>query len=87
MTVISISWYLCALFTVALVAESAITVAPGGESVVRMFMGAWAALAIIFAVVAVTFRWLHVPGPKWLVRVFLGVAVVATVVVGLLVVG
>jgi hypothetical protein len=78
---------LCALFTVALAVESAITVAPGGESAVRLLMGLSAALAATFATVAVTFKRLRVPEPKWLVRVFLGVALVATVVVVLTVVG
>ena len=87
MTVTSISWYLCVLFVVALAAASAVTVAPGGEMMVRMFMGLWAALAVTFAAVAVTFKRLRVPEPKWLVRVFLGAAVLATAVVTMMVVG
>jgi hypothetical protein len=87
MTVINISWYMCVLFAVALAAESAVTVAPGGEMMVRMLMGLWAALAVVFAAVAVTVRWLHVPEPKWLARAFVGVAVVATVIVVVMVVG
>jgi len=76
-TVINISWYLCALFVFALVVESAITVAPGGATVIHVLMGAWAGLAFLFAAVAVAFRWFRLPEPKWLVRVFLGVATVA----------
>jgi hypothetical protein len=87
MTVIKISWYLCALFVLALVAESAITVAPPGATVIHVLMGAWAGSALLFAAVAVAFRWFRLPEPKWLVRVFLGVAVVATVAVLLLTVG
>jgi uncharacterized membrane protein YhaH (DUF805 family) len=53
----------------------------------RMLMGAMAALAVIFAAVAVTFRRLHVVEPRWWVRVFLGMAVMATVVVVVMVLG
>ncbi len=87
MTVTKISWYLCTLFILALVAESAITVAPGGATVIHVLMGAWGALAFLFAAVAVAFSWFRLPEPKWLVRVFLGVAVVATAGVLLLTVG
>ncbi len=87
MTVVNISWYLCILFVVALAAESAVTVAPGGETMVRMLMGLWAALAVTFAAVAVIVKRLHIPEPKWLVRVFLGMAVVATLVVVAMVLG
>jgi len=87
MTVINLSWYLCVLSVIALTAESAITVAPGGEAVVRTLMGALAASAVLFAVVAVTFWRLHVSQPQWLVRVFQGVALLATVALLLMVVG
>jgi hypothetical protein len=87
MTVINISWYLCLLFIVALVAESAITVAPGGEVGARILMGTWAGLAVLFATVAVTFSRLRLSEPRWLVRAFQGVALVATVAVILMVVG
>jgi hypothetical protein len=80
MTVIKISWYLCILFIVALVVESAITVAPGGAAVVHFLMGAWTTLAVLFAAVASSFRWFRVPEPKWLLRIVQGVAVVLTVV-------
>jgi hypothetical protein len=79
---------------VALAVESAVTVAPDGEAMARLLMGLWAALAVTFAAlavtfaaVAVTFRRLHVPEPKCLVRAFLGLAVAATLVVVLMVVG
>jgi hypothetical protein len=87
MTVINISWYLCVLFIVALVAESEVTVAPGGESGIRLLMGTWTGLAVLFAAVAVMFRRLLISEPKWLVRVFQGVALVATLLVILMVVG
>ena len=87
MTIINISWYLCVLFVIALVAESTITVAPGGATVIHLLMGAWAGLAVLFAAVAVASRWFRIPEPKWLVRVFQGVAVLATIAVLLMVVG
>jgi hypothetical protein len=52
-----------------------------------MVLGLWAALAVTFVAVAVTFKWIRVPEPKWLVRVFIAVAVVATAVVAMMVVG
>ena len=87
MTVTNISWYLCALFVVALVGSSAITVAPGGETMLRVLMGIWAALAVLFAVIAVAFRRFRAAEPKWLVRVFQGMAALATVAVVLFAVG
>ena len=87
MTIINISWYLCVLFIMALVAESAVTVAPDGATVIHLLMGAWEGLAVLFAAVAVAFKWFCIPEPKWLVRVFEGVAVLATVAVLLMVVG
>jgi hypothetical protein len=87
MTVTKISWYLCALFIMALVAESAITAAPGGATVIHVLLWAWAGLAVLFAAIAVTFKWFRFSEPKWLVRVFLGVAALATVAVLLLTVG
>jgi uncharacterized membrane protein YhaH (DUF805 family) len=87
MTVIRLSWYLCLLFIVALAADSAITFTPGGEAMVRTAMGALAVLATVFAVIAVAFRRMRQPEPKWLVRVFQAVALAATVVVAMMVVG
>ena len=79
--VVHISWYLCVLFLFGLLMQSAISVAPGGEVLVYSLMGTSAALAVIFAALAVTFMRLGVPGPRWLVRTLHGVAVVATVLV------
>jgi hypothetical protein len=87
MTVIKLSWYTCVLFVIALVVESMVTVAPSGETAARLLMGLWAALAATFAAIAVTFRWLRLSEPRWLVRAFVGVAVVATVIVAMMVVG
>jgi hypothetical protein len=47
MTVVNISWNLCVLFAVALIASSAITVAPGGQAWMRLEMGMWLALTAI----------------------------------------
>jgi hypothetical protein len=87
MTITKISWYLCVLFVLALVAESAITVAPSGATVIHVLMGAWAGLAVLFAAVAVSVSIFRFPEPKWLVRVFLGVAALATIAVFVMVVG
>ena len=87
MTVSNMSWYLSVLFVVALVAESAITVAPGGEAFVRMLMGLWAGAAVLFAAVAIALRWFRVLEPEWLVRVFQGLALLVTLFVILMVVG
>ena len=81
MTVINLSWYLCVLFAVALAISSAITVAPGGQAWMRLEMGIWLTLSILFAAVAVIFKWFRVPQPKWLLRLFQGLAVLATLVV------
>ena len=79
MTIIHVSWYLCVLFIVVVGAESAMTVEPG----LLMFKitGIWLALSILFAAVAIIFRWFRVPQPKWLLRLFQGLAVLATLVV------
>ena len=87
MTIPILSWYLCLLFAVALAVSSTITVAPGGQAWLRLEMGIWLALSILFAAVAVAFRLFHAPQPRWLLRTFQGIAVVATLVVFLMVVG
>ncbi len=87
MTATHVSWYLCLLFAVALVVSPAITVAPGGQAWMRVEMATWLALSVLFAVIAVAFRVFHVPQPKWLLWLFQGFAVLATLVVVLMVVG
>lgn len=87
MTIPVLSWYLCVLFAVALTVSSAITVAPGGQVWMRLEMGTWLALSILFAAVAVIFKCFRVPQPKWLLRLFQVLAVLATLVVFLMVVG
>jgi hypothetical protein len=87
MTVPILSWYLCVLFIVAVVAESAVTVAPGGQAGMWLEMGIWLALSILFAAVAIIFKRFRIPQPKWLLRLFQGFTVLATVVVLLMVVG
>ena len=82
MTVINISLYLCVLF--ALAVSSAITAALGGQAWMRLEMRMWLALSILVAVVAIVFRWFRVPQPKWLLRLFQGLAVLATLVVFLM---
>ena len=87
MTVINLSWYLCVLFAVALAVSSAITVAPGGQAWMRLEMGIWLALSILFGAVAVIFKWFHVPQSKWLLWLFQGLAVLATLVVFMMIGG
>ena len=79
MTVINLSWYLCVLFAVALAISSAITFAPG--VLAFKITGIWLALSILFAAVAIVFRRFRVPQPKWLLRLFQVMAVLATLVV------
>lgn len=87
MTLQHLSWYLCVLCVVALVAGSAMTVAPGGETVQRILLGTEAGLAILFAAVAVAPSRFHVRGPKWLLRVVQGFAILATLLVLMITVG
>src|SRR5690349_16036542 len=70
MTIPNLSWYLCILFAVALAFSSAITVAPGGQAWMRWEMGIWVALSILFAAVAIIFRWFRAPQPGWLLWLF-----------------
>ncbi len=87
MTVINVSWYLCFLFTVTLAVSSAISVVHGRESEMRLLMGTYLALSILFAVVAIVFRRFSIRQPKWLLRLFQAFAVLATLVVLMLVGG
>ena len=87
MTITHVSWYLCLLFFVALAVSSAITVAPGGQVWMRAELATWLALSVLFAVVAVAIRLLHIPQPRWLLRTLQCFAVLATVVVALMVGG
>jgi len=87
MTILSISWYLCVLFSVALVGESVVTVAPGGEIMNRILMGATGGLAVLFAAIAVSFSRFRLSQPPWLVRTFQGFAVLATLAVVTMILG
>jgi hypothetical protein len=51
----------------------------GGATAIHFLMGAWAGLAVLLAAVAITFRWFGFSEPKWLLRVFQGVALLATI--------
>ncbi len=53
----------------------------------RLEMGIWLALSILFAAVAIISKWFRIPQPKWLLWLFQGFAVLATLVVFLMVVG
>jgi len=85
MTIPNLSWYLCVLFIVALIVESAMTVEPG--LLAFKITGIWLALSILFAAVAIVFKRFRFPQPRWLLRLFQILAVLATLVVFLIVVG
>ncbi len=53
----------------------------------RLEMGIWLALSILFAAVAIILRLRHIPQPKWLLRLFQSLAVLATVVVFMMISG
>ena len=77
----SICWYLCGLFLFALLATSAITVAPGGEHFFAGLMLFNALCSVVCAGLALILRRNESPPPRWLFRVFQGFAVVATILV------
>jgi hypothetical protein len=87
MTISNVSWYICCTFVLAVMVESAVESAPGHGASPHILMVATAALAILFAAVAILFRLRRLPQPKWLVRVFHGIAVAATLVVVLMIGG
>jgi hypothetical protein len=87
MKVIIISWYLCMLFFVALLAESAVTVAPGGESLQKAIIAVLAVLLIGSGAMALAFMRWGVPQTRWLPKVLLGAACGSTLMVLLFVVG
>ncbi len=87
MAVITLSWYLCVLFAGALIISSAITVVSDGQAWMRLEMGIWLALSILFAAVAIIFKSFRVPQPKWLLRLFQVFAVLTTLVVFMMVCG
>jgi hypothetical protein len=68
MTIPILSWYLCVLFAVALISGSVMTVEPG--LLAFQVKGTWLALPILFAAVAIIFKWFRIPQPKWLLRLF-----------------
>jgi hypothetical protein len=83
----SICWYLCGLFLVALLANSVMTVAPGGERVLAGMMTFNGFCSVLFAILARVFRRGAPSQPNWMLRVFQGIAVVATVLVLLVCIG
>ncbi len=81
MTPVNLSWYLCALFAVALIAASAITVHPDAQGSMNILFAGNAGFSILFGVAAIILIRLGSPRPKWLVRGFQAVAILATLVV------
>lgn len=87
MRLIIISWYICIVFLVALLVESAVTTAPGGNAFQSAIMGVSAAFMVGSAAMALTFMWLGAPRADWLPKTMLGVAVVLTLAVLLFIIG
>ena len=93
MNAVSISWYLSGLFLFSLIAGSAITVHPDAEMLVWALRGTSVGCCVLFAVLAIYLARLPkadaTPGPRsrWLVKAYLGFAVVATVLVLLFTLG
>ncbi len=83
----SICLYLCGLFLFALLATSAITVAPGGESELAGLMAFNGFCLVLFGFLVFVFRGNKPQQPSWGLRVFQGVAVVATFFVLLVCIG
>jgi hypothetical protein len=84
MKVASICWYLCGLFVVGLLISSAISVHPSVETAMTILMGVEAGLCVLFGVLAAVLKHLKLAEPPWVVRVFQGLAVLATILVVLL---
>jgi hypothetical protein len=87
MRVANICWYLCGLFAVALLLASAATVHPDAQAAMAFLMGAEAVLSILFGILAAVLKRLNVAEPRWVVRLFQGLAVLATILVLLTAVG
>ena len=68
MAVASPSWHMSALFRVALAAESAVTVDPGGETTGRLNLAAWPTLAIFSTMAAAAIKRLRLAEPTRLIR-------------------
>jgi nitrate reductase gamma subunit len=80
-TPVNLSWYLCALFAVALLPCLAVTVHPDAQARMNVLFGGTAGLSILFGIAAVVLRRLGSPKPTWLVRTFQVVAVLGTLLV------
>lgn len=84
MKVASICWYLCGLFAVGLLISSAISAGPRAETAMAILMGVKAGLCVLFGILAAVLKHLKLAEPPWVVRVFQGLAVLATILVVLL---
>ena len=77
----SICWYLCGLFLFALLATSAITVAPGSERFFAGLMLLNGCCAVLCGGLAIILRRSELAVPGWLLRTFQGCAVLLTILV------
>ncbi len=84
MTLGNICWYLSVLFLITLVPLSAMTVVPAGETERHVEVVVAAICAVLFGLLGVALKWRGISGPKWLLRVFQGVAAVTTLLLLLL---
>lgn len=87
MGVARICWYLCGLFALAVFLESTVTYHPQSQRTMWLLMGGTATLSLVFGVLAVVLWRIAFREPRWLVRVFQALAVLATVLVILMVGG
>lgn len=78
---VSICWYLCGLFIIALLANSAVTVVPDGEHAVDGMMVFSGLCVLLFGTLAIAFRRRESSPPSWVLRILQGIAVVATLLI------
>ena len=87
MTNVRICWYLCGLFAASLVISSAITVVPGLEYALWLEMWAETAASVVFGILAFVGGRTALLQAKWVTVTLRCVAVLATLVVFLFVLG
>jgi len=78
MTIPQLSWYLCIVFALGLGISSAVSVTPQTEHWMHWQLGILLGLVLTFATVAMLFQRFRLPQSKWLLRLFQGLAVLAT---------
>ena len=87
MKVAHICWYLCGLLAVALLLTSATSFHPRAEGLRAIEMGVESGLVVLFGVLGVVLTRLNLAEPRWVVRTFQWLALLATVYVLLIALG